>query len=112
MAFALFFLGEYANILLMSALTATLFFGGYLAVPGFGWLIPDSFIWFGLKTMFFAFVFIWIRATVPRYRYDQLMRLGWKVFLPFSVVAVVFYAATVLFFTGFTDPATLTGGAQ
>ncbi|MGB0718155.1 MAG: NADH-quinone oxidoreductase subunit NuoH [Alphaproteobacteria bacterium] len=100
MAFALFFLGEYANILLMSAMTATLFFGGYLAVPGLGWLIPDSFVWFLLKTFFFAFVFIWIRATVPRYRYDQLMRLGWKVFLPFSVVAVVFYAAMVMIFSG------------
>ena len=100
MAFALFFLGEYANILLMSAMTATLFFGGYLAIPGLGWLIPDSFVWFLLKTFFFAFVFIWIRATVPRYRYDQLMRLGWKVFLPFSVVAVVFYAAMVMIFSG------------
>ena len=105
MAFALFFLGEYANILLMSAMTATLFFGGYLAPPGLGWLLPEwlaqgSFIWFILKTMFFAFVFIWVRATVPRYRYDQLMRLGWKVFLPFSVVAVVFYAAVVMIWAG------------
>lgn len=103
MAFALFFLGEYANILLMSAMTATLFFGGYLAIPGLEWLIPDSFIWFILKTFFFAFVFIWVRATVPRYRYDQLMRLGWKVFLPFSVVAVVFYAVMVLIFAGPTE---------
>lgn len=103
MAFALFFLGEYANILLMSAMTATLFFGGYLAVPGLAWLIPDSFFWFIVKTGFFAFVFIWIRATVPRYRYDQLMRLGWKVFLPFSVVAVVFYAVMVLAFAGSID---------
>lgn len=111
MAFALFFLGEYANILLMSAMTATLFFGGYLALPGLGWLIPDSFIWFILKTMFFAFVFIWIRATVPRYRYDQLMRLGWKVFLPFAVVAVIFYAAMVMIFAGPVDPATLAGAS-
>ena len=100
MAFALFFLGEYANILLMSAMTATLFFGGYLALPGLGWLIPDSFFWFVAKTFFFAFVFIWIRATVPRYRYDQLMRLGWKVFLPFAVAAVVVYAVIVLAFAG------------
>src|SRR3546814_15846616 len=83
MAFALFFLGEYANILLMCAMTAILFFGGWLppvnweplyAVPGFIWLL--------LKIAFFFFVFAWVKATVPRYRYDQLMRLGWKVFLP------------------------------
>ena len=63
-------------------------------------MIPDSFFWFVAKTFFFAFVFIWIRATVPRYRYDQLMRLGWKVFLPFAVAAVVVYAVIVLAFAG------------
>lgn len=90
MAFALFFLGEYANILLMCALTAILFFGGWLppfdipvlyAVPGFIWLIA--------KICFFFFVYAWVKATVPRYRYDQLMRLGWKVFLPLSLFWVI-----------------------
>lgn len=90
MAFALFFLGEYANILLMCALTSILFFGGWLPpldievlylVPGFVWMI--------LKMAFFFFVFAWVKATVPRYRYDQLMRLGWKVFLPLSLFWVV-----------------------
>ena len=109
MAFALFFLGEYANILLMSALTATLFFGGYLAPPGLGGIIPDSFFWFLLKTFVFAFIFIWVRATVPRYRYDQLMRLGWKIFLPFSLAALVVYAILVLLFAGFSDPGLVVG---
>ncbi|MFQ5953882.1 MAG: NADH-quinone oxidoreductase subunit NuoH, partial [Kiloniellales bacterium] len=81
MAFALFFLGEYANILLMSALTSVLFLGGWLPpvpVPPFTW-IPGS-IWFIGKIALVAFAFLWVRATFPRYRYDQLMRLGWKVF--------------------------------
>ncbi|MCK9541866.1 MAG: NADH-quinone oxidoreductase subunit NuoH [Novosphingobium sp.] len=90
MAFALYWLGEYANVLLMCALNAVLFFGGYLppfdwaplyAVPGVVWLLG--------KTLFFFFVFSWVKATVPRYRYDQLMRLGWKVFLPVSLGFVV-----------------------
>lgn len=90
MSFALFWLGEYANVLLMCALNAILFWGGWLppldwaplyAVPGFIWLL--------LKIAFFFFVFSWVKATVPRYRYDQLMRLGWKVFLPLSLIFVV-----------------------
>jgi NADH-quinone oxidoreductase subunit H len=90
MSFALFWLGEYANILLMCVLNAILFFGGWLppieweplyAVPGIVWLL--------LKTFFFFFLFSWVMATVPRYRYDQLMRLGWKVFLPMSLVFIV-----------------------
>lgn len=91
MAFGLFWLGEYGNILLMCALTAVLFFGGWQApfpaldfIPGVFWMIG--------KILFFFFIFAWVKATVPRYRYDQLMRLGWKVFLPISLVAVVFYA--------------------
>ena len=89
MSFALFWLGEYANILLMCSLCTILFMGGWLppvewaplyAVPGI--------IWFLLKTFFFFFLFSWIWATVPRYRYDQLMRLGWKVFLPMSLLFV------------------------
>jgi NADH-quinone oxidoreductase subunit H len=90
MSFALYWLGEYANVLLMCALNATLFFGGYL--PPLDWaplyLVP-GFIWLLLKIAFFFFVFSWIKATVPRYRYDQLMRLGWKVFLPVSLLFVV-----------------------
>jgi NADH-quinone oxidoreductase subunit H len=100
MAFAMFFLGEYANILLMCAMATILFFGGWLppldieilyAVPGI--------LWFLLKMAFFFFFFAWVKATVPRYRYDQLMRLGWKVFLPLSL-ASVFVVAGYLVFSG------------
>ena len=93
MTFALFFLGEYANMILMSAMTTVLFLGGWLppidAAP-FNW-IPGV-IWFGAKVAFCLFVFLWIRATFPRYRYDQLMRLGWKVFLPGSLLWLVLVA--------------------
>ncbi len=90
MSFALFWLGEYANVLLMCALNAILFFGGWLPpleleilywIPGW--------IWFFIKIFLFFFIFSWVRATVPRFRYDQLMRLGWKVFLPLSLLWVV-----------------------
>jgi NADH-quinone oxidoreductase subunit H len=90
MSFALFWLGEYANVLLMCALNAILFFGGWL--PPLDWAplywIP-GWIWLFGKILFFFFVFSWIKATVPRFRYDQLMRLGWKVFLPLSLAFVV-----------------------
>ena len=90
MSFALFWLGEYANILLMCSLNTLLFFGGWL--PPIDWaplyFVPGI-IWFLLKTFFFFFMFSWVMATVPRYRYDQLMRLGWKVFLPISLGFVV-----------------------
>ncbi|MBB3860503.1 NADH-quinone oxidoreductase subunit H [Novosphingobium hassiacum] len=90
MAFALYWLGEYANVLLMCALNAVLFWGGYL--PPLDWaplyLIP-GFVWLLLKILFFFFIFSWVKATVPRYRYDQLMRLGWKIFLPVSLLFVV-----------------------
>ncbi|RVU03777.1 NADH-quinone oxidoreductase subunit NuoH [Novosphingobium umbonatum] len=89
MSFALFWLGEYGNVLLMCALNATLFWGGYL--PPLDWAplyVVPGIIWFLLKTAFFFFVFSWVKATVPRYRYDQLMRLGWKVFLPMSLLFV------------------------
>jgi NADH-quinone oxidoreductase subunit H len=86
MSFALFWLGEYANVLLMCALNAILFWGGWL--PPIDWaplyLVPEIF-WFFLKILAFFFVFSWVKATVPRYRYDQLMRLGWKIFLPLSL---------------------------
>ena len=90
MAFALYWLGEYANVLLMCALNAVLFWGGYLPpldIPVL-YLIP-GFVWLLLKILFFFFIFSWVKATVPRYRYDQLMRLGWKVFLPLSLAFVV-----------------------
>lgn len=93
MTFALFFLGEYSNIILMSSLTVILFFGGWLPPCNiiFFYLFPGVF-WFGIKVLFFLFVFIWVRASLPRYRYDQLMRLGWKVFLPLSLGWVVLLA--------------------
>jgi NADH-quinone oxidoreductase subunit H len=100
MSFALFFLGEYASMILMSALTSILFLGGWLppvATEPFTW-IPGP-VWFALKIALVLFVFIWVRATFPRFRYDQLMRLGWKVFLPFSLLWVVLTAA-VLKLTG------------
>jgi len=96
MSFALFFLGEYANMILMSALITILFLGGWLppmAMEPFTW-IPGP-LWFILKICFCLFVFVWVRATFPRYRYDQLMRLGWKVFLPFSLIWLVITAAAL-----------------
>ena len=99
MPFALFFLGEYANMILMCAMTSLLFLGGWLppieAVP-FTW-VPGV-IWFGLKIAGLLFVYLWVRATFPRYRYDQLMRLGWKVFLPLSLAAVVGYSGALVAF--------------
>lgn len=86
MTYALFFLGEYANMFLMSAMTSLLFLGGWLPpmdIAPFNW-VPGP-IWFILKICLVMFTFVWVRATFPRYRYDQLMRLGWKVFLPFSL---------------------------
>jgi NADH-quinone oxidoreductase subunit H len=89
MSFALFWLGEYGNVILMCALNAILFWGGWL--PPVDWaplyLIP-GWIWLVGKMCLFFFIFGWVRATVPRYRYDQLMRLGWKIFLPLSLVFV------------------------
>jgi len=99
MTFALFFLGEYANMILMSAMTSVLFLGGWLApfgVAPFTW-IPGP-IWFILKICFVLFCFLWVRATFPRYRYDQLMRLGWKVFLPASLLWLVLTAGAVALF--------------
>lgn len=96
-SFALFFLGEYGNMIVMSAIGALLFLGGWLppfSVAPFTW-IPGV-VWFALKIAFLLFVFLWVRATFPRYRYDQLMRLGWKVFLPFSLLWVVLTASVVV----------------
>ncbi len=91
MAFALFFLGEYANILLMCAMMAILFMGGWLPPFEFLDFIPGP-LWMIIKIIFLFFIIAWVKASVPRYRYDQLMRLGWKVFLPISLVAVVVYS--------------------
>jgi NADH-quinone oxidoreductase subunit H len=91
MGFALFFLGEYANMILMCSMVNIFFLGGWLPlidIAPLNW-IPGV-IWFGLKTTILLFVFVWVRAAFPRYRYDQLMRLGWKVFLPFSLGWVLF----------------------
>ncbi len=94
MTFAVFFLAEYANMILVSALAALLFLGGWL--PPFDsafthWIPP--FVWFGLKVGFLLFCFLWFRATFPRYRYDQIMRLGWKVFIPVTIVWLVVVGA-------------------
>ncbi len=99
MTFALFFLGEYANMILMSAMTSVLFLGGWLPpfdIAPFNW-IPGP-IWLALKIAFCLFIFVWVRATFPRYRYDQLMRLGWKVFLPISLAAVAIVAGYLVAF--------------
>jgi NADH-quinone oxidoreductase subunit H len=99
MAFALFFLGEYANMILMSAICTILFLGGWLPpadIAIFTWI--PGIVWFGIKIAILLFVFIWVRATLPRYRYDQLMRLGWKVFLPFSLLWVVLTAGFLVYF--------------
>jgi len=99
LAFTLFMLGEYANIVLMSALCVILFLGGWLPpfhVEPFTWL--PGVVWFLLKTAFIIFLFTWTRATFPRYRYDQLMRLGWKVFLPISLAWVVITAGALHLF--------------
>lgn len=87
MAFAIFFLAEYANMILVTMLAALMFLGGWLSPVPF---IPDSFLWLLAKVAFLLFLFLWFRATFPRYRYDQIMRLGWKVFIPITIVWIVF----------------------
>ncbi len=90
MAFAVFFLAEYANMILVSALTTLMFLGGWLSPVTF---LPDGIVWWLLKTGFVLFLFLWFRATFPRYRYDQIMRLGWKVFIPITLVWIVVVGA-------------------
>ena len=99
MGFALFFLGEYANMIVMSSLCSLFFLGGWLPPFNFTlfYWVPAPF-WFGLKTIGFLFLFIWVRAAFPRYRYDQLMRLGWKVFLPLSLAWVVVVSGILISF--------------
>lgn len=95
-SFVFFFLAEYSNIIIMCSLMVVLFFGGWLPCFGFApfcWL-PGCF-WFVLKVLFFIFVFIWVRANLPRYRYDQLMTLGWKYILPLAL-ALIFFTASFL----------------
>ncbi|MCQ9374028.1 NADH-quinone oxidoreductase subunit NuoH [Methyloversatilis sp. XJ19-13] len=87
MAFALFFLAEYANMILIACLTSIMFLGGWLSPVGF---LPDGILWLAAKTSLCLFFFLWLRATFPRYRYDQIMRLGWKVFIPVTIVWLVF----------------------
>ena len=99
MTFALFFLGEYANMILVAAMTVILFFGGWL--PPFGLQVAPltwvpGVIWFALKICVILFFFLWVRATLPRFRYDQLMRLGWKVLLPMSLFWVIMVAGVML----------------
>ena len=103
-AFAIFFLAEYANMILVSFLTALLFLGGWLS-PFQGWLGTEGVAgmlaapgthWLFLKALFFAFCFVWFRASFPRYRYDQIMRLGWKVFIPITIVWI-FVAAVAAY---------------
>ncbi len=97
MSFALFWLGEYANVLLMCAMNAILFWGGWL--PPLDWAplyyVPGI-IWFFGKILLFFFLFSWVKATVPRYRYDQLMRLGWKIFLPLSLLFIVLVSGVLM----------------
>ena len=99
MLFAMFFLGEYAAMIMMSGMATILFLGGWLAPFDIGILnyIP-GFVWFSLKTSLILFIFLWVRATFPRFRYDQLMRIGWKVFLPFSLLWVVLTSGFLIIF--------------
>ncbi len=104
MTYALFFLGEYANMILMSGMITILFLGGWLPpvdVAPLNWI--PGIVWFAAKVAGCLFIFIWVRATFPRYRYDQLMRLGWKVFLPFSLFWVVLTAGVLVAFDWLPD---------
>jgi NADH-quinone oxidoreductase subunit H len=95
MGFALFSLGEYSNMLLMSSLNVILFLGGWLAP--INTIIPGSF-WFGLKICIFVILFVWMRAALPRYRYDQLMNIGWKCFLPLSLMYLILVCFVIIAF--------------
>ncbi len=105
MAFALFFIAEYVNMILISALTVIFFFGGWLSpldgyLPESSFLAAPGFFWFGLKTLFPMFGFLWLRATFPRYRYDQIMRLGWKALIPVTLVWLLVEGFMVYFHVG------------
>ena len=103
MAFSVFFMAEYANMVLISALTVIMFLGGWLSpFPGLadlawiGWLFAPGVHWFVGKLVFFMFLYLWLRATFPRYRYDQIMRLGWKVFIPLTIVWIVVVGIAIM----------------
>jgi NADH-quinone oxidoreductase subunit H len=112
MAFSVFFLAEYANMILISLLTTVLFLGGWLSpfqgilpesaytIPLIGWLLDGGIHWLFIKTSFFMFVFLWFRATFPRYRYDQIMRLGWKVLIPITIVWIFVEGVAIAFGVG------------
>jgi len=97
MAFSVFFMAEYANMIIIAILTSVMFFGGWLSpfqgVPVIG---ESSIFWLLAKTSFFLFMFLWLRATFPRYRYDQIMRLGWKIFIPITIVWIIVAAVLVV----------------
>jgi NADH-quinone oxidoreductase subunit H len=96
MSFAMFFLAEYANMILISALASIMFLGGWSAPVDAAWLnVIPGWIWLGIKTFFVVSLFIWVRATFPRYRYDQIMRLGWKIFIPLTLAYLVFIAVWI-----------------
>jgi NADH-quinone oxidoreductase subunit H len=95
MTFAMFFLAEYSHIILMSLITSLLFFGGWLPIFSFLSFIP-GYIWLGIKTTLFMFVFIWVRGSFPRMRYDALMALLWKSYLPFSLAFLILVSAFCL----------------
>lgn len=108
MAFAVFFVAEYVNMILIAALTSVFFFGGWLSpfegYPVPAWLAAPSFFWFFAKISFFLFCFLWFRATFPRYRYDQIMRLGWKVFIPVTLVWIAVEAVFLIYKIGPWSP--------
>ena len=103
MAFSVFFMAEYANMVLISALTVIMFLGGWLSpFPGLadlafvGWFFAHGVHWFAGKLVFFMFLYLWLRATFPRYRYDQIMRLGWKVFIPLTIIWIVVVGIAIM----------------
>ena len=102
MSFGLFFLGEYGNMILMSSMSTILFLGGWLppVQNEFLNLVP-GFIWFLVKVAFLLFIFLWVRATLPRYRYDQLMSLGWKLFLPLSLFWIIVTSCVIFWMRGY-----------
>lgn len=96
MKFAFFYLAEYANMIVVSAIATVVFLGGWLPVPGLAFLHIPAIIWFSLKVAGFLFIFLWLRATYPRYRYDQLMAIGWKFFIPVALINIFVTALLVL----------------
>ncbi|HLW74604.1 MAG TPA: complex I subunit 1 family protein, partial [Gammaproteobacteria bacterium] len=97
-AFAAFFLAEYANMILVAALASLMFLGGWLSPfpASWGFLGASSFLWFAAKLCFFLYLYLWFRATFPRYRYDQIMRLGWKVFIPLTILWLCVFGAAIV----------------